>query len=275
MDAVKDTRKTYGFIWERTAKGADVERWHFNAMQEVIGEPIVRGSLGIEVGSGCGYDTYIMAKNNPGVKFITIDISDGIYNARELTRGLGNVYAVKCSALDLPVKPASCDFAYSFGVLHHTPNPLKGLKEISRVLKKGNPAFLYLYEDHSENILKYIAVKVVSFIRLVTTRLPQKALYILAWVASPLVYLTFTLPSKIFRKFKATRSIAEHMPFNFGRGPFSLYADLYDRFRAPIEFRFSRSAVRDMFAACGFSNVTVTRLRDTAGWVVWGYKADA
>lgn len=274
MDTVKETKDTYGLLW-RTEGNAIPRAWHFNAMQEVIPEPIVRNGIGIEIGSGCGYDTYIMATENPASKLISIDISDGIYNTGRLVKDLGNVVAMKCSALDIAVKRSSLDFAYSFGVLHHTPDPERGLKEIARVLKTGAPAFLYLYEDHSENPVKYIFLKIVTASRRLTTRMPKKVLYFFSWILSPLVFVTFTLPSKVMKKIKATEHIAANMPFNFGKGPFSLRGDLYDRFGAPVEFRYSRQGVRDMFNECGFSGINVTRLRDTAGWVAWGYKKDA
>lgn len=271
MNTLNETKSTYSLLWQQSGS-AIPQRWHFNAMQEVVPEPIVRGRIGIEVGSGCGYDTYIMAKANPVVKLISIDISDGIYKTGRLVSGLGNVMAVKCSALDIAVKGSSLDFAYSFGVLHHTSDPKKGLLEIARVLKKGSPVFLYLYEDHSENAVKYTLLRIVTAVRRLTTRMPKKVLYALSWALSPFVFITFTVPSKIMKNFKATRHIAEEMPFNFGTGPFSLRGDLYDRFGAPIEYRFSRKGVNELFAECGFSNIHITRLRKTAGWVSWGYK---
>lgn len=271
MDTVKDTKNTYSLLWQQSG-GAAPCRWHFNAMQEAISEPIVRGKIGIEVGSGCGYDTYIMAKANPAIKFISIDISDGIYNTGRLVSELGNVMAVKCSALDVAVSGSSLDFAYSFGVLHHTPDPRRCLREIARVLKKGCPAFLYLYEDHSENLIKYALLRLVTAVRRITTRMPKKVLYALSWMLSPLVFIMFTVPAKIMKNFKTTKDIASKMPFNFGTGPFSLRGDLYDRFGAPIEYRFSRRGTNDLFMECGFSDVHITRLRDTAGWVAWGYK---
>jgi len=271
MDTLKETRNTYSLLWQHSG-ATTPDRWHFNAMQEVIPEAIVRGKIGIEVGSGCGYDTCIMATGNPSVKLISIDISDGIYNTKRLTGGLGNVMAVKCSALDIAVKSSTLDFAYSFGVLHHTRDPRKGLSEISRVLKKGCPAFSYFYEDHSENAIKYAMLKLVTGIRRFTVCLPKKTLFILSWIFSPLAYIVFTVPSKIMNNFSATKGIASNMPFNFGTGPFSLRGDLYDRFGAPIEYRFSREGMNQLFVECGFSDVHVTRLRDTAGWVAWGYK---
>ena len=118
-------------------------------------------------------------------------MSDGIYNTGRLVKGLGNVMAVKCSALDLAVKSSSLDFAYSFGVLHHTPDPYRCMREIARILKKGCPAFIYLYEDHSENLFKYIALKIVTMVRLITTRLPKKILYVLSWMLAPFVFIIF------------------------------------------------------------------------------------
>ena len=272
MDKAKKTAKTYGFLWAKGTGLNPVDIWHFNGMQEVIDEPIIRGRRGIEVGSGCGFDSYIMAKSNPSVQLISMDMSDGIYKTREMTSGLGNVRTIQGSALEIPFKNNVFDFAYSFGVLHHTSNPEQGLCEIARVLKNGSPAFLYLYEDHAETPIKHFALNIVSSLRFITVKMPPAILNMLAWVASPLVFILFTVPAKILKKFKITAYMAGKMPFNFGTTPFSLRGDLYDRFGAPIEYRYSREQVFDIFTQAGFSDICVTRLKDTAGWVVWGHK---
>lgn len=273
MQSIKETEKTYSVLWKKSGADLPVERWHFDAMQRVIREPIVRGNIGIEVGSGCGYDTHIMASRNKNTVIVSMDISDGIYKTKEYTKNLKNVFAVKGSALAIPVKGSIFDFAYSFGVLHHTPDPRKGLEEIARVLRKGCPAFLYLYEDHDENLIKYLAVSVLRFVRFFTTRIPKKLLYLLSWLFSPFVFFTFSVPSKFLRLFGPTKTLASKIPFNFGTTPLSLQGSIYDRFGAPIEYRFGRNETRRMFEEYGFYNITVTRLVDTAGWVVWGYKA--
>jgi len=272
MDIIKKTADVYGFLWGRGKNIIPANEWHFNKMKEVINEPIVRGKIGIDIGSGCGYDTYIMAKNNPYVKITSIDISDGVYKTRELTSELENVWISKCSILNMPLKNNIFDFAYSFGALHHTADPKKGLLEISRILKKNSPAFLYLYESHLENFIKYIAVGIIAKLRGITVKLPPKILYALSWVLSPFVYIVFSFPAKILKKFNATKNFADKLPFNFGMGPFYLSADLYDRFSAPVERRFSRQEVYDMFIECGFFRINITKINNTAGWVAWGYK---
>ena len=269
------TKRSYGFLWGKSEKIDDIHqaKWHFTSMQEVVREPIVRGSRGIDVGCGCGYDTYLMAKNNPGVEIVSVDLSDGVYKTKELAAELNNVQVVKCSVLATPLKANTFDFVYSFGVLHHTPNPHQGLLEIARILKAGSPAFLYLYEDHGENKIKYLAVKIVAQLRKLTVKIPPKILYLLSWICSPLVFILFSLPCIILRKFRAPGDIVGKIPFNFASNPFLLPSHLFDRFSAPVEYRFSREQVHSLFAECGFDRINIARLPDTAGWVAWGYKA--
>lgn len=275
MDSVKKTQDTYGFLWMKNKQAMPASKWHFDAMQEVIDGPIVRGARGIDVGSGCGYDTYIMAKSNSLVEIVSIDLSNGVYKTRDLTSGLKNVQIIKGSILDIPIKKNVFDFAYSFGVLHHTSDPKRGLLEIFRILKKNSPVFLYLYEDHSENPLKYIAVKMIAQVRRVTVKIPPRIIYILSWICSPLIFILFSFPSKVLKRFRHTRDFAKKIPFNFGTGLFSLRGDLYDRFGAPIEHRFNKEQVYELLRECGFVNIEITRLKNNPGWVSWGYKNNA
>ncbi len=120
--------------------------------------------------------------------------------------------------------------------------------------------------------MKYLGLKIVTLLRALTIRMPSPFLNALSWLASPFIYTIFSLPAKALNSFKFTRSISQQMPFNFGSGPFSLHWDIYDRFSAPIEYRFSDKELRKIFQECGFSGVKITRLIRTAGWVVWGYK---
>lgn len=272
MDKVKKTSAVYGLLWSKTDPVACPARWHFHDLQELIDEPIVRGKIGIDIGAGCGYDTYIMGAAHPAVKVVGLDLSGGIQAARRLCAELKNTSFIRGSLLEMPLKDETFDFAYSFGVLHHTPDPARGAREIARILKNGAPLYLYLYEDHSENFAKFAGIKIAAFFRIATVRLPAKLLYALCFLFSPFVVAAFSWPAWMMKKFKATRGLAGSMPFNFGRHPFSLTGDLYDRLSAPIEYRFSRQQVDDLLSGSGFSGIKIIKSRNKAGWIAWGYK---
>ncbi len=268
------TQNVYSYLWEAEKVSVPSEGFHFDIMQEVITEKIVKGSWGLDAGSGCGHDTHVMAKNNPLVKIVSMDISDGINANLKLNKNLTNIYIVKGSVLNMPFKEGIFDFVYSYGVLHHTPNPKKGLMEMARVIRGKASVYLYLYEDHSENFIKHVAISITNIIRKITIRMPQNVLFALCTLLSPIVFILFTFPAKILKRFKQTEGIAKKIPFNFGSSFFSLKGDLYDRFGAPIEYRFSRKGISVMLESCNFTNINITRLAAVAGWVAWGRKKD-
>lgn len=272
-NALSGTVALYSHLWTATPPPASDEPPHVDGVEEALGESVVQGKLGLDAGSGSGSDTAALARRHPSVEVISLDMSEGVYATRRLTEGLPNVHVVRGSVLAVPVKSGVCDFGYSFGVLHHTTDPLQGLKEIVRALKAGGRMSLYLYEDHADNPWKALPLKAVTALRQVTTCLNAWVLSGLCYLLSPFVVLTFSIPAWIMRRFGSTRALAEQMPFNFGTSLFSVHADLMDRFGAPIEVRYSREGVTELLDACRLTDIRVTKLKASAGWVASGIVA--
>jgi len=59
----------------------------------------------------------------------------------------------------LPFPDNSFNFAYSMGVIHHTPNPQRAIDEIYRVLKKGGKGHIMLYHKYSLNRFVHLLLK--------------------------------------------------------------------------------------------------------------------
>ena len=74
----------------------------------------------------------------------------GVATSLARTRGMSRAHVIQGDLLRLPVAAETFDAAYSYGVVHHTPDPERAVREIARTLKPGAPLLLYVYEDFSD-----------------------------------------------------------------------------------------------------------------------------
>ncbi len=107
------------------------------------------GKKVLEIGCGCGTDLLQFAR--AGAEVYGIDLSK---HSVELARKRFNLYGLKAEVNDgdgenLPFHAEQFDLVYSWGVLHHTPNPPKAVMEIYRVLKRGGLIKAMVYRRFS------------------------------------------------------------------------------------------------------------------------------
>ncbi len=104
----------------------------------------------LEVGVGMGADHFEWAKSKP--KSLTgVDLTPraiGITQARFNHAGLHTSLQV-ADAENLPFKDDSFDVVYSWGVLHHSPDTPKAIREVGRVLRSGGTARIMVYHTYS------------------------------------------------------------------------------------------------------------------------------
>lgn len=103
----------------------------------------------LDIGCGTGYVAALYA--SVGANVTAVDITE---RAVEITRkrlAWANLTAdVRvANAEELPFPDASFDVVTSFGVLHHTPDTAKALREVARVLKPGGTTYLMFYHRNS------------------------------------------------------------------------------------------------------------------------------
>jgi SAM-dependent methyltransferase len=113
--------------------------------------PLHAGQRVLEVGCGIGTDAIQFAR--AGADVTAIDLSEeslSIARCRFAIEGR-EARLILSDAEHLPFPDNSFDFAYSHGVLHHTPSPNIAVKEIFRVLRPGASALVMLYNRNSYN----------------------------------------------------------------------------------------------------------------------------
>ena len=104
----------------------------------------------LEVGVGLGADSLQWLR--AGAVFSGLDLTP---RAIEQTRrrlaleGFPDVDLQVGDAEALPFSDASFDLVYSWGVLHHSPDTARAIREVRRVLKPGGVARIMVYHDPS------------------------------------------------------------------------------------------------------------------------------
>lgn len=133
----------------------EVERHRYNDygpwMPEVMGFNEFPGARLLEVGCGMGTDLLQFARG--GARVTGVDYTP---RSVEISRQHLRTYEMPgdfslADAENLPFGDETFDVFYSNGVLHHTPDTARTVREAHRVLKKGGTAKVMLYYRHSWN----------------------------------------------------------------------------------------------------------------------------
>jgi len=266
LDATTErTAASFGLLWSRTADDMTREGEHLSKTLGALSLEPPNGLI-LDAGCGDGSDSVALAARS-GATVIGVDISrGGTQTAFDRTRDRPNVHIVRADLCRLPFRAGQFGFIYSYGVVHHVPRPEEAVAELARVSSAGAAGALYVYEDFSERspVLRS-SLRAANVWRGITTRLPHRLLYVLCVIASPFVYLCFTVPHKVLGRVPRFRTVAAGIPFHFGRGPFDLVGDLYDRFATPVEYRYSRETATRLAEEGGF---VVHRIQQQHGWML-------
>jgi ubiquinone/menaquinone biosynthesis C-methylase UbiE len=137
----------------------------------------------LDAGTGAGRHAVLFSKLE-AKKIIAVDHKISI-NQNLKFKYPKNIFFKEADVQNLHLKTSTFDFINCYGVLHHTNNIEKGLKELLRVLKKGGYLYLYIYgsggvywnsrkkmnklfksipQDYTKNVLKIINIPIDRFI---------------------------------------------------------------------------------------------------------------
>ena len=150
--------KNFDWQWNKWPKiqfeteniGTLMEGYTRNMFKKIteLSEKKIKGKVVLDIGSGAGRFVDIVLEMG-GIP-VALDNSYAIdVSKRNFRHRSHEILFVQADALKLPLKEDSIDYGYSIGVLHHTPNPEKGVLEAFRVVKVGGELAVSVYAKGS------------------------------------------------------------------------------------------------------------------------------
>jgi ubiquinone/menaquinone biosynthesis C-methylase UbiE len=165
MPIINSDKKAVHEFWEAAAcgenlylKSQDKDDYHQQIKQRYELEPFIlqfaefdryKGKDVLEIGVGLGADHQKLAE--AGAILYGIDLTQrAIAHTHRRFDLLGLTSTLQVAdAENLPFEDAMFDLVYSWGVVHHTPDTVKAIDEVLRVLKPGGVAKLMIYHKYS------------------------------------------------------------------------------------------------------------------------------
>ncbi|TAK39908.1 MAG: class I SAM-dependent methyltransferase [Lysobacteraceae bacterium] len=225
--------------------------------------------IGFDMGCGSGRWARLMA---PRVGHLhCIDPSSALDVARRTLASNRNVSFHQTSVEDSTLAPATQDFGYSLGVLHHIPDTSAAMRSCVALLKPGAPFQVYLYYafDNRSPAFRF-AWRLSDMLRRAIRRLPSPAKHAVTDVLALLIYWPLARASRIL---EAMGLDVSNIPLSYyrSRSFYTMRTDSRDRFGTPLEKRFTKIQIQRMMEEAGLRDI---RFSETAPfWCAVGIKA--
>lgn len=208
----EEVQKRKYFVEPHISEFADFKKWN--------------GKKVLEIGCGIGTDSLMFAMHGADVTVVdfsqrSIDIAKKraeVFNFKNIRFYYGN--AEKLSEF-LPVE--KYDLIYSFGVIHHTPNPKKVLLEIKKYMTKDSVLKIMVYHKFSWKVFGIILKNIGRPIN------ESIARYSEAQTGCPVTY-TYTKKEtkKLLSGYEITNMFVDHIfPYNVKKYKKYIYKKLW------------------------------------------------
>lgn len=193
-----ETAANFGWQWTHFTQEDERYAEQFLGWLQPVKKEFFRDKIILE--GGCGKGRHTVPAANWGARAVVgVDLSAAVETAFAATRHLPNAHIVQADIYKLPFKKAF-DYAFSVGVLHHTPDPKRAFVSLASKVKKGGHISAWIYgAENNEWITRFVNPIRESF----TSKMNQPTLLQLSklptlgvFLASKLIYKPLNAASK-------------------------------------------------------------------------------
>jgi SAM-dependent methyltransferase len=260
------TQESFGFEWERFDGLLPEYATEFENYFSVVPRGLFAGAVVLDAGCGMGRWARRVAQESVRRLYV-VDFSRAIERAAQTLADAPHAHCIQADVCHLPFRPASINFSYCLGVLHHLRDPDAGMRSLARVTGGALLVYLYYALDNRSRFHRAI-LAVVTAVRRLTSRLPKRIMLALAWIIAVLVYWPLARLARLLDRGGFAR-LAHEVPLSHYRS-YSLRfmaGDAFDRFATPVEARYTRAQIQEWLRRYGFRASFSER---TPYWVALG-----
>ncbi len=251
-----ETAENFGWQWTHFTQEDTKYAEQFLGWLQPVEKDFFKDKIVLEGGCGKGRHTSLAA--DWGAKEVVgIDLSAAVETAYLATKDLPNVHIVQADIFRLPFKRAF-DYAFSVGVLHHTPDPQKAFVSLAGKVKKGGHVSAWIYgEENNDWIINFVNPIREGF----TSKINQPTLYQLSKLPTLGVFLASKLLYKPLNK--AAKPLAKRMFYNDYLNHLGTFGwreqhnIVFDHLVAPTAFYISKDQFEKWWQEIGAKDVEI------------------
>ena len=251
-----ETAENFGWQWTHFTQEDKKYAEQFLGWLQPVKPEFFKDKIILEGGCGKGRHTTLAA--HWGAKEVVgIDLSAAVETAFAATKHLPNAHVVQADIYKLPFKRAF-DYAFSVGVLHHTPDPKKSFVSLASKVKKGGAISAWIYgAENNEWITSYVDPIRTGF----TSKMGQPTLYQFSKLPTLGVFLASKLIYKPLNK--TVKPLADKLFYNDYLNHLSTFGwreqhnIVFDHLVAPTAFYISKMEFEDWWKEIGASDVEI------------------
>jgi SAM-dependent methyltransferase len=232
-----DTAENFGWQWTHFTQEDTKYNEQFLGWLKPVKPEFFKNKIVLEGGCGKGRHTKLAA--GWGAKEIVgIDLSAAVESAYSITKNLPNAHIVQADIFKLPFK-RTFDYAFSVGVLHHTPDPKKAFLSLAGKVKKEGHISAWVYgAENNEWITRFINPVREGF----TSKINQPTLFQLSKLPTLGVFLATKLVYKPLEKTSVSKKLFyyEYLTHLGNFGWREQHNIVFDHLVAPTAFYISK-----------------------------------